>query len=100
MRIAIAIVVGILLFILLWNTTAYRDVDKLKEQAPTHLEELGFDVIGYNGYTGDFTYGGSTYYLVKREEQPTILYEVAVAEWRGEIQSWKPQVVNENIVMN
>lgn len=98
MRTPIIILSVVTFIVILWNFTAYRDIEKLKQKAPEHLKELSFEVIGYNGYNGNFTYGGSVFYLAKTKETPNIVYEIEVVEWRGEIQSYIPQIVNKNLI--
>lgn len=83
-----------------WNKFAYRDIELLKKEAPKHLIDLGFTLDGYNGFLGNYYYGGKVFYLCHRKEQPLIIYEIEIVEWRGEIQSYKPDVVNTNMVMD
>jgi len=79
-------------FILLWNMTAYRDVEKLKNEAPTFIEERGFTITSYDGYQGSMIHGGSTWYQARDNEG--LLYNMAIGEWRGELMLYNQTCLN------
>jgi len=78
-------IVGIIAaFIIMWNITAYRDIDELKEKAPAFIETKGFIDVKFNSYWGGFTHGGNVGYFAR--DTNNYLYDVSVKEWRGELQ--------------
>lgn len=95
----IVVLFAILLFIASWNLWAYRDVEFLEKEAPKYLMRGGYEIIGpQTGYSGDLIYGGAVYFNVRRPEQPEYFYEIEVVEWRGVIQSFKPELINIQII--
>jgi len=78
--------------VLLWNTTAYRDVEQLKVEAPSFIEKRGFKITSYNGYEGSMIHGGFTWYQARDKEG--LLYNMAVGEWRGEIMLYNQTCLN------
>jgi len=90
----------IILVVVSWNITAYRDVEYIKENAPNYLESLGYTVLGSDGFTGGYLYGGSVFFQTKRIDTPNLIYSIQVVEWRGELQSYDPQVINTNLILN
>ena len=67
--------------ILLWNTTAYRDVAILEQTAPVYIEERGFTITSYDGFEGSMLHGGFVWYQARDEQG--LLYSMAIGEWRG-----------------
>lgn len=90
----------LILMVSFWNKFAYRDVEKIQNNATAYLNNLGYKVIGSDGYSGGLTYGGSVFYQANREDTPNIVYSIEVVEWRGELQSYKPDVINKNLIQN
>lgn len=92
MRVFVIIAAIILGLVILWNTTAYRDVDELKNNGVDFLEERGFIVTSYDGYEGSLFHGGFTWY--KANDEDGYLYEMALGEWRGEIMLYNVTCLN------
>ena len=98
--ITVAVCIGIITVLVIGrNSVAYRDIDHLKTSAPAHIEMLGFDIDGYSGFDGGMTHGGSVYYICHRSDEPKILYKIEVVSWKGELQSYRPELITKNIVM-
>lgn len=100
MKTILGILSIIAIFIALWFGFAYRDVDYIKLNGVKYLQSLGYEVIGSDGFTGGLIYGGDVYYQAKRIDTPNLLYSIAVVEWNGELQSWRPEVINTNLIQN
>lgn len=83
MRVTLWIVGIITGIVILWNLTAYRDIDELKETAPAFIESKGFYDLEYVGYNGCPFIGGSLYYIASSKEDD-YLYTMKVYNWRGE----------------
>lgn len=66
---------------------SYRNVDTIKAAAPARLEELGFEVVGYEGYMlGGFSQpGGLVWYVVQRRGDDSVRYNCAVSKWGDEM---------------
>lgn len=75
-----------------WNLTAYRDVDLLRKKAPTFVSHLGFKDVSYHGYEGGYFMGG--YMWFQARDNDGYLYEMAVAEWRGELHIYNLKCLN------
>lgn len=89
----ISIVTGIITgIVLIWNFTAYRDIDMLKQKSPKFLEERGFKIVSYDGYEGDPFMGGFTWYQVVDENG--FRYILAVGEWRGDLMIYSQKCFN------
>lgn len=78
--------------IILYNTTAYRDIAELKEKAPSFIEERGFEVTSYDGYEGSIYHGGFTWYQVR--DTSGYLYNLCVGDWRGELMIYNQECLN------
>lgn len=79
-------------FILLWNATAYRDVEQLKVEAPAFLDERGLTITSYDGYEGSMIHGGFTWYQARDKEG--FLYNMRIGEWKGEIMLYNQTCLN------
>lgn len=93
----ILIVIGVILsviicMIIVWNTTAYRDVKFLEVEAPGFIVERGFGIISYDGYAGSMYHGGFVWYKVR--DKNDYLYEMAIGEWRGELMLYNTKCLN------
>ena len=78
--------------ILLWNTTAYRDIAELEQTAPTFIEERGFTITSYDGFEGDMVHGGFVWYQARDEQG--LLYSMAIGEWRGQMMLYNQTCLN------
>ena len=78
--------------IILWNKTAYRDVELLKIKSPKFIQERGFKVTSYDGYEGSMIHGGYTWYQVR--DSSNYLYNMAIGEWRGELMIYNQTCLN------
>lgn len=68
-----------------------RNVNYIKSKAKARWEELGYEVQGYEGYQWSIQ-GGDVYYLLKRKDQPRVLYSGFLNSWFGELQVYGPEV--------
>lgn len=78
--------------IVLWNKTAYRDVELLKIKSPKFIQERGFKITSYDGYEGSMFHGGYVYYQVR--DSSNYLYSMAIGEWRGELMIYNHKCLN------
>jgi len=78
--------------IILWNVTAYRDIEHLKNDAPSFIEKRGFTITSYDGYKGSIIHGGYTRYQARDKEG--LLYNMAIGEWRGELMLYNQTCLN------
>jgi len=77
-----SIVIGsILALILIWNLTAYRDIDHLREVEVAYLSNMQLEIINYDGYQGSVVHGGYTWYTTK--DTSGYIYKLALGEWDG-----------------
>lgn len=78
--------------ILVYEVTAYRDVDYLKKKSSKFLNERGFTITSYDGYEGSVSHGGFVYYQIRDSEN--YLYSLGIGEWRGEIMIYNQKCLN------
>lgn len=71
-----------------------RNVDEAKACAPAAVRQMGFEIIGYEGYTLDLIYGGFAWYTLKRIPDNGIIYGAAVSPWAGECHVYKLRAVD------
>jgi len=82
----------VILVLILWNSTAYRDIEYLKSESSSFLEDRGFTVVSYDGYCGEPFHGGFTYYQVR--DKNDYLYSLAIGSWRGDIMIYEQECLN------
>jgi len=78
--------------ILLWNTTAYRDVAALEQTAPAYIGERGFTITSCDGFEGSMVHGGFVWYQARDEQG--LLYSMAIGEWRGRLMLYNQTCLN------
>lgn len=62
-------------------TSCYRDVEKIKKDAPMFLEKNGYQIITYDGDRSQIISGGYVDYKVM--DSSNYVYSIAIQEWRG-----------------
>jgi hypothetical protein len=55
----------------------------VKEHAPEAAKQLGYEIIGYEGYTWSAFYGGMVWYTLRQTNG--ITYEGAFTRWGEEV---------------
>jgi hypothetical protein len=88
----LGIVAFIVITIIIWNKTAYRDINELKINAPAFIEERGFKITSYDGYCGGWIHGGTVGYHARDKEG--YLYYMDIKEWRGEYHLYNLMCLN------
>lgn len=68
----------------LMATGCARNVDEAKACAPKAFQEMGYEIIGYQGYNLSLIYGGLVWYNLRKVPDNGITYEAAVSPWAGE----------------
>lgn len=88
MKPTLLIVLSISLFCLCLNLAgvSYRNVLDIKEHAPATFAQLGFKIVGYEGYQiGDFeTPGGVVWYTATKLSNDKVIFSAAVSKWGSE----------------
>ena len=87
--IIITLIIG---YAVLWNKSAYRDVEVLKREAPKFILERGFRITSYDGFEGSVFHGGFTWYQVR--DSSNYLYNMCIGEWRGELMLYNQTCLN------
>lgn len=84
----------LLVFITLCFSSCYRDVEKIKKQAPGFLKERGYTIVSYDGYECDAfaIQGGLVAYQVK--DKNGFVYTLEISEWRGEYHIYNLKCLN------
>lgn len=83
---------GVYGLIALRNSTAYRDIDKLRSVEVQYISNMGMTIINYDGFEGDVIHGGFTWYKAKDKEG--FLYELSLGEWDGQIMLYSMKCLN------
>ena len=83
---------ALVLIIITWNVTAYRDVDMLKSIAPKYINNMGMTIVNYDGYEGSAVHGGFVWY--KATDAEGYLYEFCIGDWRGEVMVYNMTCLN------
>lgn len=79
-----------------------RNLDYVKERAEIRWNELGFDIVGYEGFQWHACYfkkhgGALVYYTLRKphyRDQPEIVYEGALQRWGDEIHAYNIEAVD------
>lgn len=88
-----SVILGVIIILIIgWNLTAYRDVKQLKKEAPEYLESLGYKIIAVEGYTGDPIQGGMVYYVIK--DTAGYIFQAGIASWMGELMIYNLKCLN------
>jgi len=74
-------------------TAGRRNIDYLKDRAPAFYENLGYEVIGYEGYQHSIVAGGKVWHMLRRPGSPTI-YSANIIKWGGEVHLYGPRALN------
>jgi hypothetical protein len=63
------------------------DVEKIKQMAPSVIEERNWDIMRYEGWQkGSFAnHGGKVWYHVRNSDDHNIQYRVYITYWGGEL---------------
>ena len=73
-----------------------RNVDWVKERAVGRWNELGFEVVAYEGYTWSPLCGGDVWHILKRKDSPGIIYSGSLCKWGDELHMYGPRVISGN----
>ena len=92
MKYVISVVTFVIGVIVLWFSTAYRDVDELKIKAPKFISQRGYNITSYDGYSGEPFHGGLVWYQAR--DNNGYLYQMAVGEWGGELMIYNLKCLN------
>ncbi len=73
----------IVIFVIVWNFTAYRDIKYIKSHASYHIRERRFREVKCNYYRGNPITGGAVFFHGSIYEG---IYQIKVVEWKGNIE--------------
>ena len=84
----------LILLVLLFGGCSYQNLDYIKEHADQRWEDLGFEVVGYEGYQWGMTvwpgYGGAkVWYVLNRIPNNGIIYGGYLQMWGDEIHMYQ-----------
>lgn len=54
----------------------FRNVDFIKQQAPSYLKSLGYDITGVEGIELSLLWGGYVWVQATRKEVPELVYTI------------------------
>lgn len=80
---SILFVIGIIALVYSYKV-GYRNVDATKLAASRTWGDMGYKVVGYEGYQWGPVSGGYVWYLLEKTEHNGILYQGALAKWKNE----------------
>lgn len=70
-----------------------RNVDKVKARADEAAEQIGFEIVGYEGYTLSPVFGGCPWYTMRREGSD-VVYNAKVCVWYGELHVYNLRAID------
>lgn len=82
----------LIIILMLFFTSCYRDVEKIKKIAPEFLTERGYQIISYDGYESEIISGGFVAYVVK--DSGGFVYSLEIQEWEGELHIYNQKCLN------
>lgn len=62
----------------------YRNVGMVKQHAETTFEQVGYEVVGYQGYEWSPLGGGMVWYVLHKKPDNGVVYQAAVEKWGDE----------------
>lgn len=71
-----------------------RNIDKAKECAPSAAKQMGFEIVGYEGYELSLIYGGLAWYTMKKVPDNGVIYDAAFAPWSSECHVYSLQAID------
>lgn len=75
----------------LWS----RNVQWVKERAPQAAEQMGYTIVGYEGYQLRPILGGMVWYTLRRApEDNGIIYHAGFTKWGGEVHIYNLEAVD------
>lgn len=69
----------------LFGSGCARNVPWVKEQASAAAVQLGYDIIGYEGYQWRPVCGGMVWYTLARRPDNGIIYHAGFVKWGNEV---------------
>lgn len=81
----------IIILIALFSCNCTRNVGYIKSKGEAKWKELGYTVIGYEGFQYSLA-GGNVWYLLKRKDSPGIIYDGFLQSYYGELQVYGPDI--------
>ena len=79
---------------LLFGSRCARNVPWVKEKAAQAAVQLGFEIIGYEGYTWYPVYGGTVWYTLRRQPDNGIIYHAGFTKWGEEVHIYNLEAVD------
>jgi len=80
--------------LLLFLLGCSRNVEYVKQHAAARWGELGYTVVGYEGYQWSPFAGGDVWYVLKRVDSPGIIYTGYLVKWGDELHVYGPSIIS------
>lgn len=74
-------------------TVGRRNIEYVKDRAPAFYENMGYEIVGYEGYQHGIVAGGGVWHMLQRPGSPT-LYSAKLIKWGGELHLYGPRALN------
>lgn len=84
------------LIALLLLTGCARNVDWVKERGPQKWKEMGYEIVGYEGYQWGIIAGGDVWWSLKRKDSPGVIYSGYLVKWNNELMVYGPRIISGN----
>lgn len=85
----------LLISLLFLSACTSSNVNYVKENAEKRWNEMGYKVIGYEGYEYSVC-GGNVWYHLKRDDFPGIIYSGFLCKWKDELHIYDIHVISGN----
>lgn len=87
-------VVSMSLFGSLFGSGCARNVPWVKEHARPAAEQLGYDIIGYEGYEWSLFVGGMVWYTMSRHPDNGVIYHAGFVKWGDEVHIYNLKAID------
>ena len=79
----------------LFGSGCARNVPWVKDHAPEAAKQLGYEIVGYEGYQWSAVFGGMVWYTLRRiPEDNGIIYHAGFTKWGGEVHIYNLEAVD------
>jgi hypothetical protein len=95
------LLIGILVLVVLAGScgvgtykVGVRNVNWVKDHATAGAHQLGFEIVGYEGYQVAPILGGMVWYTMKRNPDNGIIYEGGFSKWGNEVHIYNTKAID------
>lgn len=76
------------------RSMAFRNVSWVKEHSSIGAEQIGYEIVGYEGYQSDIIHGGLVWYTLRHKIDNGIMYHAGFARWDDEVHVYSLKAID------